>query len=660
MRFAIALILVLCSNMACSSLWDPWLVPREQPENGVLSTLSLVSGGLGGAGNVDGMGAAARFASPNSVVADGTDTLYVADTGNHTIRKVVPCTGVVTTIVGTAGIFGSADGIGPAARFFTPEASRRMAPAICMSWTLRTIRSASSHLALAPWRAPRALWAPRTASAPPRASDPLRAWLSTGQAIGPSARFRNPHGIALDSAGNLYIADNNSAIRKLVLSTGMVTTLAGTANGFGSADGTGPSARFSYPYGLAADGADNLYVTDSLNFAIRKVVASTGMVTTIVGTAGKRGTADGIGSDARFTDPVGVGIDGRGNIYISDDSAIRKLEISTSAVTTIVGTASMIGSADGTGSAARFWNPSGMAAEGAGNLYITDTRNCTIRRIESSTGTVTTLAGTALMCGSDDGTGSAARFRSPFGIALDGAGNLYVADSSSTIRKIETSTGVVTTLAGTALMAGSSDGTGSTARFNSPLDVAADGAGNLYVADTSNSTIRKIVTSTGVVSTIAGAAGSPGSADGIGIDARFFNPRGIAVDGVGNLYVADSNNSTIRRLALSAGMVTTLAGTAGMTGSANGTGTAARFHVPHGLAVDGAGNLYVADEGTAEVRKIALDSAAVTTIVGVPRQRLVKLGPLPANLSQPIGLAVAPTGGLYIVDTSENVVLLAR
>jgi len=248
-------------------------------------------------------------------------------------------------------------------------------------------------------------------------------------------------------------------------------------------------------------------------------------------------------------------------VYVADtfNHTIRKVTPG-GVVTTLAGLAGSSGSADGTGSAARFYNPYGVAVDSAGNVYVADTDNCTIRKVTPG-GVVTTLAGLAGNRGSADGTGSAARFYNPFGVAVDSAGTVYVADSRNhTIRKV-TPGGMVTTLAGLATSPGSADGTGSAARFYGPMGVAVDSAGNVYVADSSNYTIRK-VTPGGVVTTLAGLAGNRGSADGTGSDARFYCPWGVAVDSAGNVYVADSLNHTIRKVTPS-GVVTTLAGAAG-------------------------------------------------------------------------------------------------
>jgi sugar lactone lactonase YvrE len=190
--------------------------------------------------------------------------------------------------------------------------------------------------------------------------------------------------------------------------------------------------------------------------------------------------------------------------------------------------------------------------------------------------------------------------------------------------------------------------------------VASDGAGNLFVADSSDHTIRQIVIATGVVTTLAGSAGNTGSTDGTGTAARFNNPTGLASDGAGNLFVADSSNNTIRQIDVATGVVTTLAGSASNAGSADGTGDSARFYYPGGLATDGAGNLYVAEYPNHTVRKIVVATRAVTTVIGSPDRRGVALGPLPASLNGPTALAVGPAGVLFIADGNEDSVLAAH
>lgn len=332
-----------------------------------------------------------------------------------------------------------------------------------------------------------------------------------------------------------------------------------------------------------------------------------------------------------------------------------------------VGDTTVAGAADGTGGAARFNQPSGIATDRAGNVYVADGHNNTIRKITPA-GVVTTLAGKAGNTGSTDGIGSAARFEYPTGIATDSAGNVYVTDYGNyTIRKI-TSAGVTTTLAGTAGARGSTDGTGPSARFAGPLDVAVDGAGNLYVTDAYDShTIRKI-TPAGVVTTFAGKAFTAGSNDGAGAAARFDFPRGIAIDSAGNVYVADCANHTIRKIT-PAGVVSTFAGSASLEGNTDGAGAAARFTFPVDVAVDGAGNVYVTDENHT-IRKITR-GGVVSTVVGVPGQKGpgpdalpagqkgFEPGALPARIGFPRGVAVSGTS-LYLTLHEVHSVAVVR
>jgi sugar lactone lactonase YvrE len=308
-------------------------------------------------------------------------------------------------------------------------------------------------------------------------------------------------------------------------------------------------------------------------------------------------------------------------------------------VTTLAGLAGNAGSEDGTNSAARFTRPCGVALDSAGSLYVADCVNCTIRKV-TPVGTnwvVTTLAGLGgtnasgnpLHPGSADGTNSAARFNWPYGVAVDTNGNVYVGDQGNhKIRKV-TPVGtnwVVTTLAGLAGSSGSTDGTGSAARFNYPRGVAVDSAGNVYVSDSQNDTIRKVapVGTNWVVTTLAGLAGYAGSADGTNSTARFSNPLGMAVDSATNLYVADCFNGTIRKVAPvgTNWVVRTLAGLASSIGSVDGTGSAARFNFPCGVAVDSAGNLYVSDSKNNTIRRgFAASSVGVSQLGTKKRTR---------------------------------------
>jgi hypothetical protein len=478
-------------------------------------------------------------------------------------------------------------------------------------------------------------------------------WDGTGSA----AQFNFPFGVAVDGAGNVFVGDQSSHTIRKVTPAGVVTTLAGSAGNSGSADGTGSAARFYYPGGVAVDTNGNLYVADWGNHTIRKVmpVATNWVVTTLAGLAGSSGANDGTGSAAQFYSPQGVAVDSAGNVYAADsgNNTIRKVT-PAGVVTTLAGSAGNSGSADGTNSAAQFNYPLDVAVDSAGNVYVADSGNSTIRKVTPA-GVVTTLAGSAGNWDYADGTGTNALFNGPEGVAVDSAGNVYVADVyNNAVRKV-TPAGVVTTLAGSpqfdpagTLLFGSADGTGSAAQFYYPEGVALDKAGNVYVADCNNCTIRK-VTPAGVVTTLAGSAWY-GSADGTGSAARFFQARGLAVDSAGNVYVADTPNYTVRKVT-PAGVVTTLAGLAGAFGYADGTGTNALFERPECVTVDTNGNLYVTDGHADTIRKVT-PTGVVTTLAGSAGHSGSADGTgTNALFSVPWGVAVDSAGTVYVADT---------
>lgn len=626
-----------------------------------VASLSVFAGNGGGAGNVDGTGAAARFQGPMGLATDSAGNVYVADSLNQTIRKVTP-TGVVTTFAGKAGGIGSSDGTGSAARFWLPhsvaiDGAGNLYVTDSGNATIRKITPAGVVSTLA-------------------GTPGARGYVD---GTGPAAQFFNPLGIATDSSGNVYVTDV-LAIRKITPS-GVVSTFAGNGDG-GYADGTGTGASFEFPEGVASDSADNLYVADTQNNIIRKITPAA-VVTTIAGTHGVTGSSDGIGPAAQFNSPHAVTVDGAGNVYVADtyNYTIRQIT-PVGVVTTLAGTAGSSGSVDGTGAAARFDPSYGLVADNKGDLYVSDLSDA-IRKIAAGA-VVTTLAGTVGAYGTVDGTGAAAHFDGPQGLVADSSGNLYETESNL-VRKI-TPAGVVTVVAGT-LGPGNIDGTGSAVGFNGPIGLATDSAGNVYVADTGNNSIRKItpagvvstivnsrlvllhnpmgvaidsagnlyvadtdyntivkITPANVVSTLAGSSVS-GAADGTGAAAEFSNPHGLAIDGAGNLYVADSGNNTIRKVT-PAGVVTTIAGAAPSLGSADGLGAAARFSYPTALTLDGSGNLYVADSNNYTIRKITPDGT-VTTVAGVAGQAGFVPGPLPGLLSNVFGVACSG-GSLFV------------
>ncbi|MDR2208971.1 MAG: hypothetical protein LBE22_08385 [Azoarcus sp.] len=529
---------------------------------------------------------------------------------------------------------------------------------------------------------------------------------------GSEARFGYLRGIAVDKAGNLYVGDgDNHRIRKIT-KEGVVSTLA---------DGKGSEVQFYFFDGIVIDAASNLYVMGSTS--ILKVTKE-GEVSTFVGPErsvmgsnandiitsarfvslagteessewGERsGFVDGVGNAARFTNLRAIAIDPAGNLYVVDSTRIRKVT-KEGEVSTLAGSGES-GFADGVGSAAQFSRAEGIAVDAAGNLYVADTSNNCIRKVTPK-GEVSTLAGNR-ESGFADGPGSTARFSHPRGITIDKKGNLYVT-ANTRIRRIAfnvlaendassvsaTPTVTVSTLAGSDKK-GPADGSGSEAQFaytrsaaidkvgnlfvtdgsrirkitmdgevstfgddkaagfSSLTGIAIDKAGNLYVVDRGKARIHKVSTD-GEVSTFAGS-GTQGFSDGFGSAAQFKEPHGLAIDEADNLYVADTSNNRIRKITPK-GEVSTLAGR--KEGFANGTGKSARFSRPSGIAIDAAGNLYVADTYNSRIRKITKEGV-VSTFAGSMEYGYEDGSQSAAQFFKPHGIAIDKSGHLYVTD----------
>jgi len=630
--------------------------------------------GVSSIGSNDGPGAAARFYGPSGLACDAAGNLYVADESNNTIRKITPA-GVVSTLAGTPGVRGSSDGTGPDAQFINPvgiaaDSTGNVFVADKINLTVRKISPAGAVTTVAGVPGDR----------------------GTADGSRNVARLFILGGAALDRSGNLYVAEwVNNTIRKIA-PDGTVTTIAGQPGVYGTADGVGTAATFMFPYALAFDANDNLWVGDLIG-SLRKI-APDGTVTTVIpssagyfgigclaidgtgaiffgtssairrrapdgtitlfaGAPSEVGSADGPAATARFNYPTGLAFDQAGNLFVADrnNNNIRKIT-ADGTVSTVAGLAPdyATGTTDGTLNAARFGFLGQIVSAPTGELYVADTVNSTIRKI-SRQGAVTTFAGKAGQRGNVDGTGEQARLDSPYGIALASDGNLYVSDpATNTIRKITTS-GAVTTLAGSADGApGNEDGTGTAARFNYPAGLVAGRDGNLYVADRNNHLIRRI-TPAGVVSTFAGAKFLSGNLDGVGTAARFDTPEGLAQDAAGNLYVSHSvRHGSIRKIAPD-GTVTTLAGGAGGNDNAvDGTGSAARFNQPKALAVDVVGNVFVADGENQLIRKVAPDGV-VTTLAGLAEAAGSADGTgRKSRFLSPPGLTVDRDGAVYVTS----------
>jgi sugar lactone lactonase YvrE len=474
-----------------------------------------------------------------------------------------------------------------------------------------------------------------------------------------SAGLSNPHGVAVDGGGNLFIPDTGHQVIRKVNTAGIITTVAGNGTeGYSGDGGPATSAELRAPYGVAVDNAGNLFIADLGNNRIRMVTAA-GTITTVAGNGTNGYSGDGgPATSAELSIPWGVAVDGAGNLFIADwgNQRIRKVN-TAGTITTVAGNSAQGYSGDGgPATSAELSLPSGVAVDGAGNLFIADTNNQRIRMVNTA-GTVTTVAGTGTAGYSGDGgPASGASLNDPQGVAVDSAGNLFIADyENERVRRVALN-GIITTVAGDGGYRYAGDGGPATsALLDEPAAVAVDNAGNLFIADTENGRIRK-VNPGGTITTVAGSGINSYSGDGgPATSAELFYPFGVAVDNASNLFIAETYNNRIRMVD-PAGTITTVAGTGKLGyGGDGGPATSALLSGPEGLALDGAGNLFIADANNSVIRKVN-PAGTITTVAGNGRGSYSGDGgpATSAQLSGPLGVAVDNTGDILIADTLNN------
>lgn len=663
----------------------------DPPATGGPPRLELVAGAFGGVGSNDGDARFARMFQPHGVTVDAAGRIFIADTDNRTIR--VLSGGQVSTVAGEAGTPGFADGSASAARFNNPEdvvvdPAGNLFVADTLNHSIRRI-------------------------APDGVVTTLAGNGTAGYADGAGslARFDRPRGIARNAQGTLFVADERNHVVRAISPSGVVSTVAGQAGTSAFADGAANAARFSFPGDVAVDAQGAVLVADSGNYVLRRI--ANGAVTTVAGVAGSRGTADGASAQARFSALGGVAADAAGNAFVTDAHRVRRVDAG-GMVTTIAGpldSTGITGRRDGAGTAALFDSPRGLAVAADG-VVVADTGNDTVRRMTFS-GQVTTLVGdfagerfSSLAFGARDGQGrivvsdrlalravgadgSVTTIAShPFpegletaqleGVAVETSGAVLAVDLHCALRfgpgagLPRACAGAITRVAadgtfglvaGSTAQSGATDGIGANARFQEPNGIAVTAAGVIYVADSARDTIRRIALD-GSVTTLAGSDDScplfgprPAMADGAGVAARFCGPTGVAVDPAGNVYVADSGYAAIRKISAT-GVVSTLAGGGGSScsTSGDGVGAPARFCALHGIAVDSAGVVYVTDRD--RVRRISA-AGEVTTIAGVAGSPGFAPGPLPGRLTNLVDVVVSGPD-LYIVMTTAVAVIRNR
>jgi len=573
----------------------------------------------------------APFGNIPGVTLDAQGNIYAADSGNNIVVRISP-DGTLTTVAGN-GIQGFSGDGGPAT-----SASLDQPAGVAVD--------ASGNVYIVDYDRIRKV----SGGVITTVAGNGKGGFSGDGGPATSAELNAPAGIAVDSAGNIYIADTiNNRIREV--SGGTITTIAGNGSGGFAGDG-GPatSAKLNDPAGVAIDSAGNLYIADWFNYRVRKV--SGGNITTFAGNGLPLSLGDGgPATKASLAFPYGVAVDPSGNLYIADYISCNIRKVTGGIISTVAGNGQEGFSGDGSfATSAMLDFPKGVAADSSGNVYIADTLNDRVRRVFA--GTISTIAGDgAYRFSGDGGSAAAASFAQPAGIAVDSSGNLYIADPvSSRIRLV--SGGVVTTIAGNGVQEFSGDGVAATGTaLNNPYGVAVDSAGNVYIADWLNSRVRKV--SGGTITTVAGNGTSGFSGDGgPATSAKLYGPMAIAVDPAGDIYIADWGNHRIREV--SGGTITTIAGngTKGYSGD-GGPATGAALQYPTGVAVDSAGNVYIADSQNYRVRMVS--GGTITTVAGNGSEGYSgDGGPATSAELRLRGIAVDSAGTLYIADTFSN------
>jgi sugar lactone lactonase YvrE len=666
----------------------------------------------------DGGPATSASLGPYDVKVDALGNLYIADYGNNRVRMVAAGTGIITTVAGNGVRTYSGDGVPAAtASLAYPDGiALDNAGNIYISEEAGRIRKVAVD----------------TGIITTVAGTGVEAYSGDG---GPatSAQLYYPEGIAVDDAGNLYIGDvGNSRIRKVSSLTGIITTIAGNGiPGFKGDGGPAINAELWGGEGVALDSSGNIYVADEINGRIRRITAggaiapttapttslgsisavfnilvqltaaqtissitaaisqgthqeytvgsvsgcvvdgitsnaagticivpvtftpaypgerkvplsiltstgtyavgmsgmgigpqvalTPGVITTVAGNGPTYAYPSGGGPaiDASLNGPFSVAVDSAGNLYIAANCyCVWKVTAATGIITRAAGNGSFgVSSGDG-GQAtnATIWAASDVAVDSAGNLYIADSRNNNVRMVAAGTGIITTVAGGGSNGSGDGGPATSAELDSPADVAVDSAGNLYIVDGNALIRKVTKATGIITTVAGNGDGGYSGDGGPATSASISPTTIVVDSAGNLYIDENQNQRIRRVSAATGLISTVAGNGTPNYSGDGgAATSASLYSPRAIALDSAGNLYIADATSSRIRRVAAGTGIITTIAGNGMQVFSGDGgPATSGSFLYPQGLALDSAGNLYIADAQSGRVRKVAVNNSGLS------------------------------------------------
>ena len=616
---------------------------RKVDTAGIITTVA--GNGERGYGGDGGAATAAQLSSPWDVTVDGSGNLYIVDTGNNRIRKV-DADGIITTVAGNGERdFGGDGGSATAAKLHWPrgvavDGSGNIYIADAGNHRVRKVDATTRNISTVAGSGDRGYGG------------------DGGSATAAAVKLDSPWDVALDGSGNLYIADRNNYRIRRVDADGNIATFAGDGTSGCCNDGGLATAAFlGRPQSLALDGSNNLYSISFNAHRIRKVTAATGIITTIAGGTNRGFNGDGgLAATTLLFSPQGVAVDGSGNLYFADlnNQRVRRVDATTKIVSTVAGGATGDG---GPATAAHLNFPQGVETDGAGNFYVSDALNYRIRKIDAA-GNISTVVGNGKNGFSGDGgQATLAQTEQIVDTALDGDGNLYIPDAfNNRIRKVDAETGIISTIAGTGMNgAGGDGGQATAAQLDIPWSVALDGDGNLYIADRENNRIRKIDADTKIISTVAG--GGTGGDGSQATAAQLNSPHGVALDGDGNIYIANALTHSVRKVDADTKIISTVAGngTQGFSGD-GGQATAAQLNFPHSLALDGDGNLYIADRDNYCIRWVNADTGIIATVAGIGTRRgYSKDGGLAAQsqLYGAYGVMVDGAGYIYIADANS-------
>lgn len=583
---------------------DPHSNRVYEVSTGAVLTVFAGNGGAGYTG--DGTPAiAASLNGPTGIFVDSLNNVFIADSGNNVIREVAVGTLTISTVAGngTAGFTG--DG---------------------------------------------------------------------GAAT--SAELNNPNGVYVDTAGDIFIADSgNNVVREVI--SGTISRIAGNAAGTAGAGGDGAaatSASLNDPLDVYLDSSNNVYIADHNNNKIREVVKATGNIVTFAGTgvAGVSPTnPPPLATAAKLNGPSGIFVDSANDVFIADtnNNIVWEVLFSTGRIQPVAGngTRGFVGD----GSPATFAElslPRGVFVDTTGNIIISDSGNSFIRVVGAASGIIQAYAGNGTLSYSGDGQlALSASLNTPNGVAVDGSGDIFIADTlNNVVREVTASTGTITTIAGVGT-AGStgSGGLATNALLNAPSGVFVDGFGDVFIADTGNNVIREVVATNGslagaIIKTVAGNGSAGNSGDnGFAIQAELSSPTGVYVDNQGDVYIADMSNNRVREVLASTGFIVPVAGTGTAGFSGDGAGAkAATLSAPTSVFVDLFGNIFIADTGNNVVREALASNGNITTYAGNHALGAGSAGDggpaTSAQLNGPQGVVVDSSGNLFIADTKNN------